>query len=225
MKQPRIAIIDDQLLFRKGLIAILQEQYKMEVAIESEGGQDFIDKLANDTKPPQIVLLDLEMPVMNGKEVAEYLKKNHSKIKIIILSVHYNSDLIAHFIEMGAVCYLPKNIEPEVLKTAILEVFKNDFYFTDDIILALRRLITNKGKNKNTILVGNHLLTTREKEILELICQQYNTTEIAEKLFISPRTVEGHRNSLLAKTGARNTAGLVLFAVTNNIISPYSSPL
>ena len=181
MKQPRIAIIDDQLLFRKGLIAILQQQYKMEVAIEAEGGQDFIDKLANCAKPPQIVLLDLEMPEMNGKEVAQYLKKNHSKIKIIILSVHYNSDLIAHFIEMGAVCYLPKNIEPEVVKTAIMEVYKNDFHFTDDVLLAIRRLIINKGKNKNTVLVGDYLLTTREKEILELICQQYNTTEICIK--------------------------------------------
>jgi len=225
MEKTKIAVVDDQVLFRKGLVSILENRFGIEVLIEAGGGKEFIEKLNTAAHLPGIVLLDLEMPDMDGKKVIEYLKEHYPQVKIIILSVHYNNDLVAHFIEMGTNSYLPKNTEPEELEMAIASVVKNDFYFNDNTLHALRKAIASKGKNKNTVLVGSLLLTMREIEVLELICREFNTAEIAEKLFISPRTVEGHRVNLLTKTNARNTAGLVLFAVKSNIINTYNSPV
>jgi DNA-binding NarL/FixJ family response regulator len=134
----------------------------------------------------------------------------------VILSSHEVENFILATIQAGANGYLAKNAEPEEVELAISEVYKNDFYFTMPMLAIMRKGLVKKASLVS--LDNENNLTAREKEVLKLICKQFNSHEIAEKLFLSNRTVEGHRNNLLLKTGSRNTAGLVLFALKHKLL-------
>lgn len=156
---------------------------------------------------------------MNGVELNAELQKRYPSIKVIILSVYNQERFIGKMIEAGACGYLTKNCEIEELVTAINTTHKSGFYFNQQTLQAMRKASQYKAtdiKNLSNIAIE---LTPREKEILDLLCRELTNAEIGEKLFLSPRTVEGHRNNLLAKTGCRNTAGLVIFAIKNGFYS------
>ena len=214
----KIALADDQVLFLNGMRLIIDSFENMDLIIEAENGQQLIDKLKY--KTPDVLLLDLKMPIMDGEEVTKYLKIHYPNIKILLLTMYDDDRLINHLMELGANGYLLKNDPPEEVREAIKTVFKKDFYFNDRISKALLSGIKNKGKTftNSGSINGPVSLTKRELEILKLICQQMTTAEIAQQLFISVRTVEGHRKNLLEKTGSRNSAGLVIFAYKNNMI-------
>ena len=211
----KIAIADDQKLFRKGITALIKSFEHMEVVFEAENGLELLSLCQNFENTPDIILLDLSMPEMNGLDALKVLKEKYPLISIIILTSHELESFILATIQAGANGYLAKNAEPEEVEKAIREVYKNDFYFTLPMLEIMR-----KGLVKKTNLIKldeqDHL-TTREKEVLSLICEQLNSSEIAEKLFLSARTVEGHRNNLLLKTKSRNTAGLVLYALKHKL--------
>lgn len=210
-----IAIADDQKLFRKGMIALISSFENMEMIFEAGNGKELIEQCRTAVEKPDIILLDLSMPEMNGLDALKILKVEFPSIRAIILTIHEVENFILATIQAGANGYLAKNAEPEEVELAIREVFKNDFYFTVPMLEIMRKGLTKKAQ---PISLDHERLTNREKEVLQLICKQFSSHEIAEKLFLSHRTVEGHRNNLLAKTGSRNTAGLVLFALKHQLL-------
>lgn len=212
-----IAIVDDHALFRKGLASILNAHPDMEVIIEAENGALFLDEIKT-SNTPEIVLLDLEMPVMNGFKTMEVLQKRYPDINVILLSMHSDDRFVLHFMESGANGYLHKDTDPQEVESAILKVMKSGYYFNDSISQTLLKGIQKKNKQA-PLIPGVEPLTEREKEVLKLLCMEHTTAEIGEKLFLSPRTIEGYRKQLLEKTGAKNIAGLVLYAVRAGIIS------
>jgi DNA-binding NarL/FixJ family response regulator len=172
---------------------------------------------------PDIVLVDLDMPVMNGVQLNDLLHREFPAIKVIILSVHNQERFISKMIDAGANGYLAKNCDIEELISAIKIVHRSGFYFNNDCLSALKNAAAHRNKKLKNINNIPFEITSREQEILLLLCKEYTTAEIAEKLFLSSRTVEGHRNNLLTKIGCRNTAGIIIFAIRNGLYEPWLS--
>ncbi|MBP6432857.1 MAG: response regulator transcription factor [Ferruginibacter sp.] len=214
-----ISLVDDQQLFRSGLAALIKSISEFELIAEAENGKDFITQLESGTPAPDIALIDMHMPEMNGVELNGVLQKKYPLIKVIVLSVYDQERFIGKMVEAGVCGYLTKNCEIDELKLAVHSTYKSGFYFNQTTVDAMRKAAQFKNadiKNINNIAIE---LTEREKEILTLLCKEFTNNEIAEQLFISARTVEGHRNHLLQKTGCKNTAGLVIFAIKNSLYS------
>jgi DNA-binding NarL/FixJ family response regulator len=207
-----IAFAEDQLLFRKGMIGLLATFADVNVLIEAQNGQDLLDQLALSKEPIHVALIDINMPVMNGVDSMKQIRILYPEIKNIILTIHEEDKYIHKLIEQGANAYLVKNSEPEDVEKAIRGVLKYDYYFNENTIRVMHQYIQGKQQKHSSFVEE---FTKREKEVLQLICQEFTSPEIGKKLFISERTVNGHRNNLLSKTGCRNTAGLVLFAIKN----------
>ena len=218
MKQKiKIALTDDEELFRKGISFLLQRESNFEILFEAENGQELIDNL-NPKNLPDIILMDLKMPVLNGVETTKVIHKKHPSIKIIALTSYDGKSFITNMIDVGASSYLLKNTNPKVVVHTINEVFDKGFYYDDKVLKTIHEnLLSSSGKKIKSDL-DKKLLSTREREVLELICEQLTTGEIAEKLYISPRTVDGHRNNLLLKTGSKNVAGLVIYGIQKKLI-------
>jgi DNA-binding NarL/FixJ family response regulator len=213
-----IAIADDHLLFRKGLIRLISEFKNVDIILEAENGKILLEQLScKQCRPPDIVLLDISMPEMNGIETYGEIRARWPSIRTIMLSMHQDEKHILLMIELGVNGYLIKSAEPEEVRTAIVTVMEKEYYFNEQVAMIMQRGLFSKKHRK--AVEGALGLTQREQEVLRMICKEYTTVEIAQKLFISERTAEGHRNHLLMKTGAKNTAGLVLFAVKNYIVS------
>ncbi len=211
-----IALADDQVLFREGIASLIRNEAGFSLMMEADNGLDFLSQLKSLDELPDILLMDMEMPGMDGMQLNDELRKKFPSIKVIVLSVHAGERLMARMIHAGASGYLLKNCNKDELLTAMRSVFTNGFYITPSVLKAIQSPAANaKGiTNMHSIPVE---ISQREKEVLQLICEEFSNAEIAEKLFISVRTVDGHRNNLLAKTGCHNTAGLVLFAVKHRL--------
>lgn len=220
MKTLKIAIADDQVLFRKGMVNIINSFKDIEIVLEASNGIELLEGLEKSSKIPDIVILDLSMPELNGIDTTKVIHEKYPKIKIIILSVYSEDRFVTHLMELGVNAYLFKNVEPNEVEKAIWSIMEKDFYFNEAFLLAMRKRLT--GKKPRLLIQDNipSLLSHRELEVLDLICKQFTAHEIGEKLFISTRTVDGHRNNLLEKTGMKNTAGLVVFSIKNNLIDP-----
>lgn len=211
----KIGITDDATLFRKGLNLLLEDYDDIDVVLEAIHGQDLLDKLDNGITIPDVLVLDLQMPILNGIETAKRLRETYPEIKIIILSTHYSKAFIINMIEIGASAYLPKDAAPEEFTSTIRNVHNNGFHYNKEVWSIIQANMSKKKKVKPTFTPS---LTKRETEILQLICEQQTASEIAKKLFISRRTVEGHRNNLLNKLNCRNIAGLVVYAIQNQLV-------
>lgn len=215
-----IAIVDDQQLFRESLVNLLSTEPDIHCLLQCGNGADFLTELShNPGLQPSVLLLDLEMPVMNGVELNKILQEQYPDIKVVILSVHANQRLISSLIKDGADGYLTKNCDKEELVNAIRMLHHNGYYINKMTLQAMQQ--NNTGRISNPLNINNIpvSLSKRETEILQLICMEYSNAEIAAKLFLSARTVEGHRNNLLSKVGCKNSAGLVLFAIRHHIFS------
>jgi DNA-binding NarL/FixJ family response regulator len=210
-----VAIADDQKLFRKGMASLVNSFADMELIFEAGDGSELLSRCDSEPIKPDIILLDLSMPVLNGLEALKILKVKHPNIKVIILTIHELESFILTTIQEGANGYLAKNAEPEEVELAIREVFKNDFYFTPPMLAVMHKGLMKKIQPISLIVDAQ--LTGRELEILQLICKQHSSQEIATILSLSSRTIEGHRNNLLLKTKSRNTAGLVLYALQHKL--------
>lgn len=209
--------MDDEILFRKGISFLLSREKNIDIIFEAADGEELIDFLQNNLKKhPDIIIMDLKMPGINGVEATKIIHAEFPKLKIIALTSYNSKSFIANMIDVGAVSYLIKNATPLELITTINEVALKGFYYTDDVMKIIQDDVLTAKKTKS--IFDNNFLTTREMDVLKLICSQKSTIEIAEDLFISPRTVEGHRNNLLLKTESRNIAGLVVYAVQNEIM-------
>ncbi|SEI37079.1 two component transcriptional regulator, LuxR family [Dyadobacter koreensis] len=216
----KLAVVDDHKLFRQGLIQILKKFDNYEVIFEAASGEELLEKVG--FTPPDIVLLDLNMKGMSGQEASVILRTEHPAMKIIILSMNYSHDYIRQMMKIGVHGYLPKDIDQKKLVEAIDQVYSKGHYMDDEIAAVLRealQITERRNAKKSTVIESeNIVLTEREMEVLKLICKGYNTGQIAEELFISYRTVEGHRKNLLLKTGVANSVSLVVFAVKHSLI-------
>ena len=220
MKTVNVAIADDQILFRKGMVSIVNTFENIHISIEVGNGKELLEAIEAAETKPDVILLDLSMPELNGVETTKILHQQYPAIKIIILSVYGEDRFVTHLMELGVNAYLFKNVEPVEVEKAIWAVIEKDFYFNEAFLAAMKSRLT--GKKPRPLIQDDipSTLTQRELDVLDLICKQLTAQEIAEKLFISVRTVDGHRNNLHEKTGMRNTAGLVVFSIKNNLLDP-----
>jgi two-component system response regulator DegU len=215
----KIAIADDHKLFRQGLIQILSRCSNYQIVLEAASAEELMENIEGNV--PDIVLLDLHMKGMDGREASILLLKQYPDIKIIILSMNYSSDFILQLMRIGVHGYLPKDIDQGILSDAIEQVKARGYYINDDIAHVMRQgLQTNENKINRKKMLDKSVnvdLTSREVEVLNLICKGLNTAQIADSLFISSRTVEGHRKNLLEKTGVSNSVGLAIFAIRHHL--------
>ncbi len=213
MKTIKLAIVDDHPLIRKGLKSLFEEFEDLKVITEADNGKTFIDSLLENI--PDIVILDLDMPEMDGIEVTDYLHKNHPEIKILILTMYDDDAFITHLIEKGANGFLTKDNKDEIVLSAIFSIMEMGYYFDERVNRVLVQEFIEGEKIKPKFKQVN--LSKREIEIIKLICKEYTCKEISEKLFLSVRTIEDYKDNMMKKVGARNTIGLVMFAVNNNL--------
>ncbi|GLB48254.1 response regulator transcription factor [Neptunitalea lumnitzerae] len=213
----KIAVTDDETLFRAGILFILNRVPEFEVLFEAENGVELLDKLAASEEKPDVILMDIKMPEMNGVECTKTIQKKYPDINIVALSSYGGRAFITNMINVGASSYLLKNTSPKEVVATIKKVYETGFHYDQWVHEVLDEERVN-GKAVNIETVLNNQLSKRELEILELICNQYTNHEIAEKLFISPRTVEVHRKKLLIKTESKNTAGLVVYGIRNELV-------
>ena len=213
----KLALADDQLLFRRGLVMLLRDMSGVQVIFECGNGEELLTGLRDNVI--DIVLLDLEMPVMNGLQALGHLRKEYPDVKVIVLSTHNKEAFIAQAMDSGAAGYMLKSADTDEIESAIRSVQESGYYYSDRVSHVMLHSVVTKQKVKPVFLEVDPL-SDRELEVLRAICQGLTNTEIAGKLFISPRTVEGHRNNMLLKTGAKNTAGLVVYAMTKGYYTP-----
>jgi DNA-binding NarL/FixJ family response regulator len=211
----KIILVDDEILFRKGIAFLLQREANIEIVFEASNGEELIAYLNETSELPDIIIMDLKMPVLNGVEATKVIRKNFPDIKIIALTSYDSKSFVANMIQVGAVAYLIKNTTPKDLLYTINQVALKGFYYSENVLETIQETIISAKTSKSNL--ENGFLSPREIEILRFICQQKTTAEIAEELYLSPRTVEGHRNNLLLKTESRNIAGLVVYAIQNEI--------
>lgn len=213
----QLAVADDEALFRRGIRLILEDYPDLKFVLAASNGQELLDQLRQATELPDVLLLDLKMPVLSGIDAAPILRREFPSIQIVVLSSHLSKAFILNMIEMGACSYLSKNADPEELVTTIRMVREKGFYYNQYVMEVIRENIMGVPTPKPEEPIGVPEITAREREILQLICDEYTAAEIAAKLFISVRTVDGHRQNLLSKLGCRNTAGLVVYALQNHL--------
>jgi DNA-binding NarL/FixJ family response regulator len=212
----KLIIADDEELFRKGMAQLVSEHPQIDVIGEAANGQLLINLLRASDVLPDIILLDLKMPEMDGVQATKIIKKEFPDIRIVVLTSHYTKIFIVNMVHIGASAFQRKDTSPANIINCIIEVHKTGYHFDHEIMKVLQKSFVSGEKIRKSQF-NDTPLSEREKEILQLICQQMKTSEIAEKLFISTRTVDGHRNNLLLKTESKNIAGLVLYAIDKGI--------
>lgn len=210
----KIGIVDDDLLFVQLLKNYIDQDKRYEVVLTSTGGHDFLNETENDS--PDVLILDLRMANGDGLEVMAALSQKETETKIIVLSSFYRRSFMGQMLKMGAHAFLSKEIELEELLQVINAVRHNGHYFSEEQITVMRTQLSNKLPEFHAY--SKDELTDREIDVLRLVCQQLSTKEIADALFISPKTVETHKSNLMIKTCVKNMAGLVIYAVQNNIV-------
>ncbi len=209
-------IADDHKIFRQGLKMILADDHKIRCTGEAAHGKELLGLL--EQTQADVILLDLKMPEMDGLEVLREIRGRYEDLKVIVLTMFDDEHFILHMMEAGANGYLLKNAEPAEIKNAIHAAVENGYYFNDLVNTVMLKKIVEQ--NKRTPKFKEEIrLNEKETEILKLICQEHTAAEIGKKVFLSTRTVEGIRSVLLEKIGVRNTAGLVMYAVKNGIVT------
>jgi DNA-binding NarL/FixJ family response regulator len=222
MKNPdtpiKVAIADDHHLFRTGVRTSLSAYRNIQMVAEAENGMQLLNLLRHIR--PDVVLLDIQMPIMDGLSTLPEIKKLYPDVKVIMLSMHNDHSMISKMMELGANSYLTKESDSETIYQAVKTCFEDEFYFNDLTNKALLTRLRSRHDPKEEDL--DAALTDKEKTILKLMCEEKSTKEIAEMVEISPRTVEAIRDKLKVKTGAKSMAGLVMYAVKAGIVQQAS---
>jgi len=215
MSKIKIAIADDYKIYRDGLKVGLSADDNLVVIAEADNGEDLMKLL--ETNSPDIIIMDLKMPIMDGMEATKAVRKKYPAIKVLVVTMYEDDKFIIHLMENGANGYLLKNAEPDEIRKSIYALHENGYYFNDLVNKALLKKLVLKNNLKPSFN-QNIELTEREQEVLKLICEEKTAAEIGKEIFLSPRSVEGIRQRLIEKVGVRNSAGLVMFAVKNGIV-------
>ncbi|MFK8038479.1 MAG: response regulator [Crocinitomicaceae bacterium] len=205
-----LLIADDHQLFREGIVELFDDHKKINKIIEANNGREAIEMAENGNV--DIILMDISMPIVSGIDATIAIKEKCPNIKIVMLTMHDTQNYIKKLLKIGVDGYLLKTTSSDELKLAVDMVINNQKYYGK----AVQATFISSFNSES--LVQDISLTKREKEILSLICNEFSTKEIADKLYISSYTVESHRKNLLAKTGSKNVAGLVRFAIQNKFV-------
>jgi DNA-binding NarL/FixJ family response regulator len=213
----KVLIADDHVLYRAGVKTALSTKKDIKIIAEADNGMHLLNMLKS--VHPDVILLDIQMPVIDGIGALPEIKKNWPHIKVIMLTMMDDHSMITKLMELGANSYLSKTSDSEIIYEAIKTCFEQEYYFNS---LTNRALLTNL-KQRNTVLPQKFAqqeaqLNDKEMLILKLMCEEKSTKEIADLVDLSPRTVEAIRDKLKVKTGAKSTAGLIMYAVKNNIL-------
>jgi DNA-binding NarL/FixJ family response regulator len=211
----KVVIADDHALFRAGVKTALSIKKDVELIAEADNGMQLLNLLRH--IEPDVVLLDIQMPIMDGIATLPEIRKLYPNVKVIILSMHNDHSMISKLMEIGANSYLTKNSDSETIYSAIKTCYEQEFFFNE---LTNKALLSGlRSRRTDTIGIPQEVnLTDKELTILKLMCEEKTTKEIADMVDISPRTVEAIRDKLKTKTGARSMAGLVMYALKNGII-------
>lgn len=215
MKVIKVAIADDHKIFRKGVILSLRPFTNIKFVQEAGNGDELLEQLP--VTSPDVVLMDLRMPLKDGIETTKVLSKQYPNIHVIVLSMYEDERFVYHMMENGAHGYLLKNAEPQEIRKAIMDVHEKGYYLNNFVNRIL--LKRSHARQKAVPSIQNEItLTEKEKDVLQFICMEFTAQEIAQKMEISPRTVEAIKDRLMERFGSKNTAGLVFFAVKNNLV-------
>ena len=214
----KVLIADDHVLYRAGVKTALSTKKDIKVIAEADNGMHLLNMLK--MIQPDVILLDIQMPVMDGIGALPEIKKNWPHIKVIMLTMMDDHSMITKLMELGANSYLSKTSDSEIIYEAIKTCFEQEYYFNS---LTNKALLTNL-KQRNNVMPQKFApqeaqLNDKEMLILKLMCEEKSTKEIADLVDLSPRTVEAIRDKLKVKTGAKSTAGLIMYAVKNNILN------
>ncbi len=215
-KVVQIGIAEDQTLFRHGLIQILNGLDNVKVVLEAENGKEFMDKL--EKQKIDIAFLDYKMPVMNGSKTAKLISELHPSIKILFISMYNEEEFIISAIESGANGYITKDGSVDEIEMAIESLMTTGYYMNDGTSKLLIGNLLSQGEGSALSKNGKNSLSELEILVMKLICQEYSTKEISEMIFRGVRTVEGIRSNILRKTGAKNSNGIVMYAVKKGIV-------
>lgn len=214
----KIAIAEDQNIMRNGLAQLIREEESFEIVHLAENGQVLIDAIEQSKIIPDVILMDIEMPVMNGFEATKYLKKKFPKIQILFLTTHKGASFIENAISKGASGYLSKDEEIDVVIDAIQYVHKNGYYFNENLSLQIIQQFMATGKVK-PIHLKDELLSAKEIEFTRYMCEEKTDREIAEIMGLSINTSLTYRKNIMKKLGTTKSIGVVIWAIKNNIIS------
>lgn len=216
MRKFKVYIADDHTLFRKAMVNLMKTFERVDLVKDAENGRDLLTLMKAGL--PDVAIVDLQMPVMDGAETAEAITAKYPEVKIIILTMHDSEKFILHMMEMGVHAFLLKNTEPEELEKAIYAVMEKDFYHNDLVATVLRKNMKEKRAGQRPFFRQGDL-TDREKEILTLTCHELTIKEIGQKLSLSENTVRNHRVNIMEKIGVNNTVGLVKYAYEVGLIN------
>lgn len=212
----KVYIADDHTLFRKAMVNLLRTFPRVEEVKDAENGKELLTLIKYEA--PDVAIVDLQMPVMDGAETCEHIIQKFPDIKIIILTMHDSNKFILHMMEMGVHAFLLKNTEPDELERAIYSVAEKDFYHNDLVASVLRKNVKDRKTGQRPVFQQAEL-TDRETEILLLICRELTMKEIGQRLFLSENTVRNHRVNIMEKVGVNNIVGLVKYAYEVGLIS------
>jgi len=211
----KLALVDDHTLFRKGMITLLEMVCNCSILFEADNGNDLKKKL-DPNNLPDIILMDVNMPGMDGFASVEWLNEHFPDIKILIVSMIEKEESIVKMLKLGVKGYLSKDVEPNELGEALNAVLNKGYYYTDFITGKLVHALQNDTASNGTT---DYSMNDREKEFLQLACSEFTYNEIATKMFLSPKTIDGYRNALFEKLNVKTRVGLVMFAVKNGIVN------
>jgi two-component system, NarL family, invasion response regulator UvrY len=210
-----IAVVDDHKLFRSGIINLIHSLGKeFKVVMDANNGKEFIDQINKDDLP-DIALIDVGMPVMDGFQTATMLQKNYPQVHVLVITMVQDEKTLIRMLRLGIKGYLSKDVEPSELKQALYAISQKGFYYTDYITGKLIETIQDPQKQDNII----SQLSERELQFLELTCSEHTYKEIAEIMCLSVKTIDGYRNMLFEKLHLKSRVGLVMFAIKNGLVS------
>lgn len=214
-KNYKIVIVDDHSLFREGLSLLIEKEGIGDVAAEADNGMELFEIL--ETVKPDVILMDIDMPIMNGLVATEKVIQKYPDMNILVLSMYGDQEHYSQLINAGAKGFVLKTSGKQELESAIRSVAEGGSYFSSEL---LRKIIVdlNKSRTNQQEQIVKVDFTERELQILKLFCNGFSASEIADKLFLSVKTIEAHRSKLIFKAGVKNTIGLVLYAIKNKIV-------
>ena len=213
----KLALADDHTLFRKGLIGLIETLSDNYIILfEADNGKDLQQKI-NKEDQPDIILMDIHMPGMDGFETVQWLNENYPLVKILVISMIQKEETVVKMLRMGVKGYLSKDVEPKELAEALDSVMNKGYYYTDFITGKLVHSLRfgNEDNMKNNEI---NLMNEREKEFLKLACSELTYNEIASRMFLSPKTIDGYRNALFEKLNVKTRVGLVLYAIKHGLV-------
>lgn len=209
-----VVIVDDHTLLSQAIAGMVNTFDKFKVLYTAKNGQELIDKFSNSPKNiPDIILMDINMPIMNGIETTEWLTANYPAVDVMALSVEDADTTILKMLKAGAIGYLLKDTEKTVLENALIEVAENGFFHTKNVTNLLMQSLSGNVKNAITF-------KERELTFMKLACTELTYKEIADKMCLSPKTIDGYRDVLFTKLNVKNRVGLVMYAIKNKIYTP-----